>query len=473
MPTIYDPISRWLGTAPFQLVAGNKRPVTVDDSLTVPQDSSGVTIDVLANDYDPEGGVLTLVSANAALGTAVVEANNLVTYTPPPGLSGFDTVVYEVSDDVGQLRAGQVNVTIAEAALTVETQPDNTLVVTSGTGPLEITVSTPAAFAGTYQVDPNDLASGPVNLVIPTFGGMLTEGSDLIAGSGLWIHETDAGVPSQSWQWLRNGFDIAGATGASYTMTSADLQQTMSVRETRSDGNGQRSAVSAGIGNAFDPITDPQLLGWWDASDAATITETTGQVSSWADKAGGGALVQANGPFQPSTGTRSLNGLNVIDFDGTRYMERIVALPASGDVAFHMVLAIDSVASAFAAILAIEAGNDFQIDANHGSQFDGRLNASGIGTSVTLSGGPFGGAFILSAIFERTGAGTAEVFIADALRGTTAYSTSIDASAALHLMTNRSKNAWIDGAVGELIVTGDTATRADYHLYLAQKWGLT
>ena len=123
-----------------------------------------------------------------------------------------------------------------------------------------------------------------------------------------------------------------------------------------------------------------------------------------------------------------MNGRNVVDIGGSDDLGGNLSLPASGNFACHMVLELDSVASAFAAVLAMDATNDFQIDANSATQFDGRLNLAGMGTSVSLGGGPFSGAIILSAMFDRTGAGTASVFVGDFIRGTTAYSTSIDPS---------------------------------------------
>ena len=40
-------------------------------------------------------------------------------------------------------------------------------------------------------------------------------------------------------------------------------------------------------------------------------------------------------------------------------------------------------------------------------------------------------------------------------------------------MANRTRNAFADGAVAELILTGDTGNRAAYHAYLSGKWGLS
>jgi len=57
------------------------------------------------------------------------------------------------------------------------------------------------------------------------------------------------------------------------------------------------------------------VIGWWDASDLSTITEAAGKVSQLDDKSGNGNhMTQASGSLQPTTGTRSQNGLNVLDF---------------------------------------------------------------------------------------------------------------------------------------------------------------
>lgn len=470
MRDILDPASVWLGTPGGAQVFGNKRPVALDDSLTVLKDSGPITVDVLANDFDPEGAALTLISASAALGTAVAEPDNTVTYTPPAGIAGADTVVYEIADDLDQRQTAQINVTITEPELTVTVQPDNTLVVNAETGLIDITITQPSEFAGTYQADTADLTGGPVSLVPPSVSGIVSAGQTLTTVGGLWIYETNASTPLQTWQWQRDGADIVGETNATYAVQPGDLGQEISAVETLTDAFGQRSANTTPAGAEFAPSDDVLLHGWWDASDTATITEGGGVVSSWADKAGGAAL---SGTSSLATGSRMLNNLNVIDCFGGGYLEASRSLPASGDMSFHMVLIVDGISNAYEAVLAVEATNDFQIDADSTFQFDGRLNAAGIGTPINLSGGPFTGALILSVIFDRTGAAQAEVFVGDLSRGTMGYTTAIDTNAALHVMTNRSRNAWVDGAVAELIVTGDITNRADYHAYLANKWGVS
>lgn len=68
---------------------------------------------------------------------------------------------------------------------------------------------------------------------------------------------------------------------------------------------------------AFVPTDIAGLVAWYDASDAATITSSGGAVSQLSDKSGiGNHLTQGTGAKQPTTGTRTQNGRNVIDFDG-------------------------------------------------------------------------------------------------------------------------------------------------------------
>lgn len=452
-------------------------PVALNDTLSVLRGQGPVPVPVLGNDIDPDGGALTLVSASAALGTASANADGTVTYAAPqgtpPGVVTFDTVVYEIADADGNRDTAQIDVTIIEPVLSVDTAPGNTLTITAAPEPISITVTEPAEFAGTYQADPLTLLTGPVALVPPGIQGSLQAGQTLTAKDGLWLHDLAAEPVTQIWQWQRDGVDVPGATGASYLLSNADIGTELTVTETRSDRYGARASVSIGVALGFRPSDDTALIGWWDADDGTSLgADANGDVASWADKAGGAPLTAPFTNREPKTGIRGRNGRNLLDFDGSRFLERAIALPASGDVAFHMVVEIDGTASAFEALISVEATNDFQIDANSGTAFDGRLNLAGVGSPLDLSGGPFAGAFILSVIFDRTGTATAEVFIGDASRGSTAYTAPLDASAALHVMTNRSENAWVDGAVGEVIVTADVTNRSDYHAYLAAKWGL-
>lgn len=477
MRDILDIDDFWVGTPDGAQVFGNKAPFAIDDTFVVGVDSGPVSIDVLANDFDPEGQPLTLISAFAGLGTAVVEADNTVTYTPPTGISGFDSVVYEIADDVDQRQTGQINITIAEIgfSLAVDTETDNTLSVTADTGPVTIDVTQPSNLAGSYAFNTGDLSTGPANLVLPTISGALVAGNVLSVGPGLWVYDSATSAPVRSYQWRRGGVDIAGETSTSYTVQSADLSTGVSIVETATTAAGARSAQSASLGSAaFTPSDDTQILRWWDAADTASITTNGGtdDITEWADQLSGAVLGQSSAVRRPTSNTRTQNGLNLVNCSGASFLERTETFPASGNIAFHGVFIVDAIDNAFEALFSANATADFQLDSNNATQFDGRLNATSITGPFNLSGGPFSGAFVLSAVFDLTDSGTVEVFVSNQSRGQGAYVTALDTSAVLALMTNRSQNAYVDGAVAEFILSENLANRADYHSYLATKWGL-
>lgn len=89
----------------------NLFPLARDDTATVSSGAS-VSIDVLANDNDPEGGTLSLASVTApASGTAVISGNQII-YTPAAGFSGADTFRYSVNDGQGGTASALVTVSV-------------------------------------------------------------------------------------------------------------------------------------------------------------------------------------------------------------------------------------------------------------------------------------------------------------------------------------------------------------------------
>jgi len=78
-----------------------------------------------------------------------------------------------------------------------------------------------------------------------------------------------------------------------------------------------RAALLGAAGASFSPLDISGLQLWLDASDETTITESSGAVSQWDDKSGNANHVsQGVAAGQPTTGTATLNGLNVIRQDG-------------------------------------------------------------------------------------------------------------------------------------------------------------
>jgi hypothetical protein len=90
----------------------NQPPIAVNDTATTPS-GTAVTIDVLANDSDPDGDPLTIQSVTTpTLGTATISGNAIV-YTPAAGVVGTDTFRYTINDGRGGIASASVTVTIA------------------------------------------------------------------------------------------------------------------------------------------------------------------------------------------------------------------------------------------------------------------------------------------------------------------------------------------------------------------------
>jgi Ca2+-binding RTX toxin-like protein/plastocyanin len=119
----------------------NGPPVAADDSATTAEDAA-VAIDVLANDTDPEDDELTVeITSQPADGTAAVNPDGTITYTPPPNFHGTTTFTYTVSDGEGGSDTATVTVTVtpvndapAADAGPDRNTPEGTAVTLAGSG---------------------------------------------------------------------------------------------------------------------------------------------------------------------------------------------------------------------------------------------------------------------------------------------------------------------------------------------------
>jgi sugar lactone lactonase YvrE len=104
----------------------------------------------------------------------------------------------------------------------------------------------------------------PVNSVLPTVAGTADVGDTLTAGQGAWQGTS----LSYSYQWLRDGIAISGASTATYVPTSNDVGLQLSVQVTASNDVGSVSATSTNV------TAEPAAM---SATSAPTITGTATQ----------------------------------------------------------------------------------------------------------------------------------------------------------------------------------------------------
>jgi Nitrous oxidase accessory protein len=84
----------------------------------------------------------------------------------------------------------------------------------------------------------NDAPTGSL-----TISGTAQQGQTLTLQNNL--HDPDGGPTSVSYQWLRNGTAISGATGEDYALTQADVGSAISVKVVYVDGHGTTETVTS------------------------------------------------------------------------------------------------------------------------------------------------------------------------------------------------------------------------------------
>ncbi|MDP3642888.1 MAG: Ig-like domain-containing protein, partial [Bacteroidota bacterium] len=117
-PVACDQATVYLIVEPF-----NDAPVAKDDINTTFKDRT-VSGNLLTNDSDPEGDILTVKTTaitSPVSGTVVILSNGSYTYTPKPGYTGSDSFVYEVCDNGSPTLCDQATVSIEVIEETIST----------------------------------------------------------------------------------------------------------------------------------------------------------------------------------------------------------------------------------------------------------------------------------------------------------------------------------------------------------------
>jgi hypothetical protein len=253
---------------------------------------------------------------------------------------------------------------------------------------------------------------------------------------------------------------------------------------------------------------DPSLIStalWLDAADSATITASSGAVSQWNDKSGGATnFTQGTASARPGTGSATLNGRNVLTFDGG---DTLLAGDALDNVwtgaAFHLfcVAKNDDATSSNGAILTKNAGGADNQRAFAYYIRTSKLQLVALYTLDTLNFTIVDGSTSISnsawtigtAAYTSTGTGTANTTSRVQMTVDGADQTEVVNSSAGNLGTIQNGTAQLavgstagtsgtlnavplTGAIGEIIVTPSvlsTLNRQKVEGYLAHKWGLT
>lgn len=137
----------------------NQPPTAADDAVTVEQ-GEATTVDVRANDSDPDGDQLIVSILEPPVNGSADVTDNQIVYTPNEGFSGNDRLTYEVDDGKEEKARAAINITVnlspesdadsPPGAGSTDQQPDG------GDGDKQ-----PGAGEGTDTGDDNGSSPGP------------------------------------------------------------------------------------------------------------------------------------------------------------------------------------------------------------------------------------------------------------------------------------------------------------------------
>lgn len=220
----------------------------------------------------------------------------------------------------------------------------------------------------------------------------------------------------------------------------------------------------ASSGDPWTPA-DITTAAWFDAT--VGVNDSSGNVDQWDDQSGNNNDLTQTSSARPKTGTHTLNGLNVIDFDG------------SNDSMFHST-ALTTQPASFAAVFVRDAsGADHTVFDGISGSGRNMLRLRSTDVLAVFAGSFVGtdsittGAMLASGLFN----GSSSEIRLDGGTAVTGDSGSEDLDGGLRVGANNSGGPQLlDGKIAEIVITDtdlSTSDRQKLEGYLAHKWGQT
>ena len=223
----------------------NRQPLARDDSATTAF-GLPVSIDVLANDTDPDGDALALIALTApANGTAAISGGQVI-YTPAAGFAGSDSFRYTISDGHGGSATATVTVTVAA-------QPDRAPVA------VDDAAATPFAQPVTIAVLANDSDpdGDPLTIVAttpPANGTLVVSGNSVTYTPGAGFSGSDSFTYT-----INDGRGGSATATVTVTVAPAPNQPPVAVDDNATTFSGQPVTIPV-LANDSDPDGDPLVI---------------------------------------------------------------------------------------------------------------------------------------------------------------------------------------------------------------------
>lgn len=214
---------------------------------------------------------------------------------------------------------------------------------------------------------------------------------------------------------------------------------------------------------AFDPLALSPFA-WYDASDAATLTSSAGAVSQWNDKSGGARHLTGTAGQQPITGTRTINGLNALDFDGVDDIVKSANVTQTQPITAFAVVKSDVATVTHHALGNTDPCPTLYIDGS--SRW-----AAYAGASLTFTGAvDTVNAHVLAADYTGT---SSNIYLDGALRASGTVGVNGWAAKPISVGGQNPSGAPWDGMIGEVLIYPyllSWTDRNSVHAYLGTKW---
>lgn len=152
------------GTVTINVTNVNDAPVASDDTASTNEDTA-VVINVLANDTDIDNDALSVSSVSATNGTAVVNGDGNVVFTPAADYNGSATVAYTVTDGNGGSDNASVSVAIAAVNDNPIANPDTASVNEDESVSINVLANDTDVDGDTLSVASASVSTGSVQVV--------------------------------------------------------------------------------------------------------------------------------------------------------------------------------------------------------------------------------------------------------------------------------------------------------------------
>ncbi|MGD8590574.1 MAG: tandem-95 repeat protein, partial [Chromatiales bacterium] len=367
----------------------NRPPVANDDSAGT-QEQTAITVDVTANDTDPDGN-LDSSAANTGCdtcsqpssGALLNHGDGTFTYTPLAEFTGNDSFVYEVCDTDSLCDTATVMISVSAA----NTAP--TVSITSPVDGASFEAGTAVAFTGSAtDTEDGDAAVTATISWSSSLDGALGSGASVTtSGLSVGTHIITASVSDSD--------GLTASDTVSVTITAANTAPTVSIDSPANGANFEAGATVTFTGSATDT----------EDGDAA-VTATISWSSSLDGALGSGASVTTSGL---SVGTHSITA-SVSDSGGLTASDTISVTITAANTA--PTVSIDSPANGanfeagatvtFTGSATDTEDGDAAVTAtiSWSSSLDGAL---GSGASVTTSGLSVGTHSITASVIDSGG----------------------------------------------------------------------